>query len=114
MKKVEDITNEALALTAEQKEAFKELAKAILKCKELGMAIIRTGTGTFAVNDEHIYDVMPNYNDLTVENLDLRNQERVPYLKYYHVLERCAAGIDIAFDENTAMQIYKAANNIKG
>lgn len=114
MKKVEDIRNDALALNAEQKEAFRELARAILRCKELGMAVIRTDTDAFMVNDEHIYDVMPIYDDWTVEkDIDLRNQERLPFIMYYHVPDRCSASVSVAFDQETASEIYMAANNIK-
>ena len=112
MEKLQKIMSDTLALTKEQKEAFKELAKAIVKCKELGMAIIDSGTGTFAVNDEHIYDVLPNYNDWTVERVDLRNQERVPFIKIYHAKERCGASMSIAFDNDTAGKIYETVNNI--
>ena len=110
MKKIEDITNDALSLTVEQKEAFKELAKAILRCKELGMAIIKTGLGTFAVNDEHIYDVLPAYDDWTVEPTNLMNQDLLPHIKCYDAAEETSK-IRIAYDEETATKIYKTLND---
>ena len=113
MRKVKDITNEVLALTPVQKEAFKDLAKAILRCKELGMAIIRTGTGTFAVNDEHIYDVNPTYDDWSVECTNLMNQDILPHIKCYDVSQLLGDNVRIAYDEETAGQIYKVLNNIK-
>ena len=112
MKKVEHITNDALALTAKQKEAFKELAKAVLRCKELGVAIIRTGTGTYAVNDEHIYDVAPTYDDWTVEHTNLMNQNILPHIKYYDVYQFLGDNVRIAYDDETAGEIYKALNNL--
>ena len=112
MKKVEDITNDALALTAEQKEAFKDLAKAILRCKELGMAIIKTTNQAFVVNDEHIYDVAPTYDDWTVEHTNLMNQDSLPYIKCYDAQAIYPENVRIAYDNETAGEIYKALNNL--
>ena len=112
MKNVEDITNDVLALTAEQKEAFKDLAKAVLRCKELGVALIKTVNQTFVVNDEHIYDVAPIYDDWTVEHTNLMNQDSLPHIKCYDAQSIYAGNVRIAYDNDTASEIYKALNNI--
>lgn len=111
MKQVEKITQSALALTAQQKEAFAELTKVVAKCKDLGVAIVKTADGIYAVNDEHIYDVNPVYDDWTVEPVNMKHQAQVPCLRCYDESELGATHIKVAFDNETASAIYEAYNN---
>ncbi len=108
---VEGIVKEALELTSEQKLAYAYLRDAIRRVRESGLALIKTDKCVYAVNDKHIYDVDPVYNDYTVvEGVDLSAMPTIPYVKNYEAPGDGTA-VKIAFDLDIANDIYLAYNN---
>ena len=109
MKKMK-LLDQALALTPEQNEAVQELAKALKKCNELDVSVIATGCRMYAVNDKHIYDMEPSYDEWSVYEGNLRNQVKLPFIQRYNLENHDAQHCPVNFDNDVAWPVWEANN----
>lgn len=109
MKKTE-LLDKALELTPAQHKAVYELTKALKKCRDLDVAIIATDCTMYAVNDKHIYDVEPTYDEWSVYEVDLTNQIKLPFIQRYDLENKDAQHCTINFDNDAAWPVWEANN----
>ena len=109
MKKTE-LLDKALALTEEQSAAVQELTAALKKCRDLDVAIIATGCCMYAVNDKHIYDVEPSYDEWSVYEVNLKKQIKLPFIQRYNLENHDAQHCTINFDSDAAWPVWEANN----
>lgn len=105
-----ELLDKALALTEEQSAAVQELTQALRKCKDLGVAIIATDCTMYAVNDKHIYDVEPTYDEWSVYEVELKNQTKLPFIQRYNLENHDAQHCTINFDNDAAWPVWEANN----
>ena len=68
---------EKLALTEIQNTALSELVAAFKKCKDAGVAFVKTDYATYAYNSEDVYDMDCTYNDYSVCDIQLEKLQKV-------------------------------------
>lgn len=105
-----ELLDKALALTEEQSAAVQELTQALRKCRDLDVAIIATDCTMYAVNDKHIYDVEPTYDEWSVYEVNLHNQTKLPYIIRYDLENHDSQHCPINFDNDTACPVWEANN----
>jgi len=108
----QEILDKALNLTEEQNKAVQELTDALKKCRDLDVAIIATACTMYAVNDKHIYDVEPTYDEWSVYEVDLRNQTKFPFITRYNLEDHDAQHCPINFDNDAAYPVWAQANHV--
>lgn len=96
--KKNEILNKALELDTEQSIAVRELSEAIRKCNNLNVAIITAGSSMYAVDDKLIVDVEPSYDEYSVYEVDLKQQNCLPFIQHYELTNNDAEHCLINFD----------------
>lgn len=74
-----------MALTTEQKQAVANLEAAMEKCRELEVAFIKDDYGTYAYNNEDVYDIDCSYNDYSVRDIELGKLQCIENLNVYEL-----------------------------
>lgn len=107
----QELLDKALALTEEQGAAVQKLTLALRKCRDLDVAIIATDCTMYAVNDKHIYDVEPTYDESSVYEVNLQNQIKLPYIQRYNLENHDSQHCPINFDNDAAWPVWEAKKN---